>query len=289
MHCLTRNTLAAGALKLGGLAAFQAEASVVYVDIPDTVIVNDIFSPATEFDLNGDGNPDFTFGHQATDTATDGQQDAIAIAASDPTFVAVANEAGDPLLIRFGPGDTIDMSAFANANKVGILAVDNFDGVSPGVRGSIGNWYNGGAGTIGYLGFAMTGLAGDNPGDFHFGWFRVGVGPYDNSTSSLAITAYATPTSRSPVSASRSRSRRAGRCSRWVAPRSRRAAVVSRPKRPDRTKAPAAGKQGLPAVFRSGPGRALRPHPASRSHACPPVRESGFTSDQRLDCGAGAG
>lgn len=36
----------------------------------------------------------------------------------------------------------------------------------------------------------MIGLAGDNPGDVHYGWFHVGVGPYDNTTNSLAITAY---------------------------------------------------------------------------------------------------
>lgn len=190
MTCLTRSTLAAGVLKLGGFAAFQAEASVVYVDIPDTVILNDIFSPTTFFDLNGDGNPDFTFGHDATDTAIDGQQDAVAIAATDGATVVLANDAGDPVLTLFGPGSTINAAAFANADKVGVLAVDNFDGVTPGVRDSIGNWYNGGAGTIGYLGFAMTGLAGDVPGDIHYGWFHVGVAPYDNTTNSLAITAY---------------------------------------------------------------------------------------------------
>lgn len=190
MTFLTRSTLAAGALKLGGFAAFQAEASVVYVDIPDTVIVNDIFSPAVSFDLNGDGNPDFAFGHDATDTASDGQQDAIAVAVTDASTVFLANDAGDPILTFFGPGSTIDAAAFANALKIGILAIDNFDGITPGVRDGVGNWYNGGAGTIGYLGFAMNGLAGDNPGDVHYGWFRVGVAPYDNTTNSLAITAY---------------------------------------------------------------------------------------------------
>ena len=49
----------------------------------------------------------------------------------------------------------------------------------------------GGAGTIGYVGFAMTGLPGDVVGtDYHFGWMRVGVSAYDNTSNSLVITAY---------------------------------------------------------------------------------------------------
>ena len=118
-----RTLLAAGALKLGGLAAFSAEASVVYVDlVPDLVVANTGF-PGPLLDLNGDGADDFTLAHDATSTAADGQNDALAIVASDPTFVFMANDAGggNPVTTRFGTGDTIDLTDFANANKVGLV------------------------------------------------------------------------------------------------------------------------------------------------------------------------
>ncbi|HNM44654.1 PEP-CTERM sorting domain-containing protein, partial [Plasticicumulans sp.] len=142
-------------------------------------------------DLNGDGSDDFAFGHDATDTGSDGQTDAIAVVFSDPSFVMIANDAGFPSATRFGTGSTIDAAAFADANKVGVLAIDDFDLNGGGVRAQAGNWYNGGAGTIGYVGFAMTGLPGDVVGtDYHFGWMRVGVSAYDNTSNSLVITAY---------------------------------------------------------------------------------------------------
>ena len=191
MRHLTRSTLAAGALKLGGLAAFQAEASVVYVDlVPDLVTANNA-TIGNFLDLNGDGADDFAFGHDATDTGSDGQTDAIAVVVSDPSFVLIANDAGFPSATRFGTGSTIDAAAFADANKAGVLAIDEFDLNGGGVRAQAGNWYNGGAGTIGYVGFAMTGLPGDVVGtDYHFGWMRVGVSAYDNTSNSLVITAY---------------------------------------------------------------------------------------------------
>lgn len=191
MSHTSRTLLAAGALKLGGLAAVSAEASVVYVDlVPDAVVANTA-GLGVPLDLNGDGNADFAFGHDATSPAADGQNDAVAIAASDPTFILIANDAGAPLVTRFGPGDTIDPTDFANAGKAGFLALDEYELNGPGVRDGVGNWFNGGAGMIGYLGFAMTGLAGDVVGtDYHFGWMRIGVSAYDGTDNSLVITAY---------------------------------------------------------------------------------------------------
>lgn len=60
MNHLSRATLAAGAIKLGGFAAFNAEASIVATTLATPVVIN---NTVALFDINNDGTNDFAIQH----------------------------------------------------------------------------------------------------------------------------------------------------------------------------------------------------------------------------------
>jgi hypothetical protein len=191
MASLSRIALAASALKLGGLAAFNAEASII-ATVPSTPIV--IQNNQLILDLDHDGTNDLGFFH-VVQIGTDGQTDAGATAAANGPGVA-GDPAGNYFTLPFTGGAVVDGAAsYKSFTK---LAKNKFDFSGSGSRiGNLGYWANGGAGIgswpgagqgyTGYLGFAFTGADTFT----HYGWARVGVNAYtDGDPSSYAMTLY---------------------------------------------------------------------------------------------------
>jgi len=190
MASLSRTTLAASALKLSGLAAFNAEASII-TTVPATPIV--IQNTQLILDLDHDGTDDLGFFHVAQ-LGTDGFTDASATAAANTG----GGVAGDPAIgtyftSLYTGGGVVDGSASYKAENKLAKNKEN-SGSRPGNLGywanggaDVGTWPGAGQGYTGYLGFAF--LGGDT--FVHYGWAKVGVNAYeDGDLSSYAMTLY---------------------------------------------------------------------------------------------------
>ena len=188
MNLLSRAALTASAVKLTGLAAINAEASIVATRLTTPIVVD---NSQVTIDLDNDGNPDVSLFHKTSISTADNQVDGVAL------VFATGGVAGDPALgaaftLPFAAGTVIDASA---TYKVGNYLAFNSSGTPR--SGNLGYWANGGADPStwpgpnqafrGYVGFEFNG--GDAAA--HFAWMDLATNAYDPlDLTSYDITVY---------------------------------------------------------------------------------------------------
>ena len=184
MNHLSRATLAAGAIKLGGFAAFNAEASIVETTLSTPVVIN---NNQVSFDINSDGIDDIMIFHQSLiSVAGDGLVNAI-VAASGSIAGTVS------YALSYAPGALID----ASATYKGGLVYEAYNTDNPSRSGNIGYWANGGADPStwpgadqayrGYLGLSFL----DAASAVHYAWVDLDVSAYNaTDLSSYQATVY---------------------------------------------------------------------------------------------------
>lgn len=187
MNLLSRAALTASAVKLTGLAAINAEASIVATRLTTPIVVD---NSSVNIDIDNDGNTDVALLHSTSISTTDNQVDGVAL------VLASVGVAGDPasgaaFTLPFAAGTVIDASA---SYKVGNFLAFNSGGPR---TGNTGYWANGGADPStwpgpnqafrGYVGFEFTG--GDAAA--HFAWMDLATKAYDPADlTSYDITVY---------------------------------------------------------------------------------------------------
>ena len=188
MNLLSRAALTASAVKLTGLAAINAEASIVATRLTTPIVVD---NNTVTFDIDNDGNFDVFLNHSSNILTPDNQVDAAVLVLAS-VGVASGTASGAAFTLPFAAGTVIDASA---TYKVGNYLAFNSSGTPR--SGNLGYWANGGADPStwpgpnqafrGYVGFEFNG--GDAAA--HFAWMDLATKAYDPlDLTSYEITVY---------------------------------------------------------------------------------------------------
>lgn len=193
----------AGMAFIGGLAAFDAQASAVGYMLPTPLVVNNDYA---DIDVDNDGYGDVQIIHISNiypDDPDDTKTDAEVWMYS--TYGIASEVTGgdyeDTFASAFTAGNLIDAGLSFDPCGCGAAAAFNYYDADPdsptyGLRsGNYGYWANSGLGTWpgagqghqGYIGFAFDFA----DGSLHYGWMQIGVKAYDETdVSSYEVSIY---------------------------------------------------------------------------------------------------